>query len=89
MAMLMNVQEAYLPLWEELVKAADGFKIASIWIADVANHGASYNLNKEELGDDPNWTDHSLDLLMMINRFRHRMKPPFVGIAHSMGCAQL
>ncbi|KAF2031292.1 alpha/beta-hydrolase [Setomelanomma holmii] len=44
---------------------------------------------KKELGDDPNWTDHSLDLLLMINKFRDRMKPPFVGIGHSMGCAHL
>lgn len=55
----------------------------------MAHQGASYTLNAEELGDDPNWIDHSLDLLLMINKFRDRMKPPFIGVGHSMGCAQL
>ena len=86
---MTSAQETYEPLWEKLVKAASGFKVASIWIADVANHGASYDLNQEELGDDPNYKDHSLDLLLMINRFRHRMKTPLIGVGHSMGGAQM
>ncbi|KAJ4374215.1 hypothetical protein N0V83_002956 [Neocucurbitaria cava] len=55
----------------------------------MANQGASYTLNAEELGDDPSWIDHSLDLLLMINKFRSRMKTPLIGVAHSMGCAQI
>ncbi|KAL6703798.1 hypothetical protein ACN47E_009097 [Coniothyrium glycines] len=82
-------KEAYTSLWEDIVNAAKGFTVASIWIADVANHGASYDLNREELGDDPNWIDHSLDLLLMINRFRDRMTSSIIGIGHSMGCAQI
>lgn len=35
------------------------------------------------------WFDHSRDLLLMINHFRDAMPRPIVGIAHSMGCAQL
>jgi pimeloyl-ACP methyl ester carboxylesterase len=53
------------------------------------NQSSSYALNSSNLGDDPNWIDHSLDLFLMINTFRSRMKPPFIGIAHSMGSAQL
>ncbi|KAH7073377.1 Alpha/beta hydrolase family-domain-containing protein [Paraphoma chrysanthemicola] len=82
-------KEMFEPLWDDLLRASEGFKIASIWAADVAHQGASYALNSKELGDDPNWTDHSLDLLLMINKFRERMKPPFIGIGHSMGCGQL
>ena len=55
----------------------------------MVNQGASYALNEEELGDDPNWIDHSLDLLMMINRFKDQMKAPLVGVGHSMGCGQM
>jgi pimeloyl-ACP methyl ester carboxylesterase len=82
-------QEMFEPLWDNLLHTTKGFKIASIWAADAAHQGASYNLNSRELGDDPNWTDHSLDLLLLINKFRDRMKPPFIGIGHSMGCAHL
>jgi pimeloyl-ACP methyl ester carboxylesterase len=53
------------------------------------NQGSSYALNGSNLGDDPSWIDPSLDLLLMINTFRSRMKPPFIGIGHSMGGAQL
>lgn len=36
-----------------------------------------------------NWFDHSRDLLCMVNRFWDRMPRPIIGIAHSMGSAQL
>ncbi|KAF2258865.1 alpha/beta-hydrolase [Lojkania enalia] len=81
-------KECYEPLWDDLVNSATG-KIRAIWIADVAHQGASYNLNAEDLGDDPNWLDHSRDLFLMINHFRDRMKPPFVGFGHSMGALQI
>lgn len=82
-------QECFEPLWDDLLSAASEFSIDSIWAADMVNQGASYALNSEELGDDPSWIDHSLDLLVMINKFRSKMKPPFIGIGHSMGCAQM
>ncbi|KAF1841651.1 alpha/beta-hydrolase [Cucurbitaria berberidis CBS 394.84] len=82
-------KECFEPLWDDLLGAVSGFEIDSIWVADVANQGASYALNAEELGDDPNWIDHSLDLLLMINKFRDRMKAPLIGVGHSMGCGQL
>lgn len=36
-----------------------------------------------------NWYDHSRDLLHMVNHFRDEIPRPIVGIAHSMGCAQM
>ncbi|KAF1998765.1 alpha/beta-hydrolase [Amniculicola lignicola CBS 123094] len=82
-------KECYEALWDDILKAAKGFKIRSIWIADIANHGASYALNEASLGDDPNANDHARDLLLMVNVFRDRMKPPFVGIGHSLGAFQI
>ncbi|ORY10361.1 Alpha/beta hydrolase family-domain-containing protein [Clohesyomyces aquaticus] len=84
-------KEAYEALWDDLLKAAssEGFKIRAIWIADNAHQGTSYALNEAELGDDPNWLDHSRDLLLMVNYFRDRMVAPIVGLGHSMGCAQI
>jgi hypothetical protein len=82
-------QETYEPLFNDLLDAENGFKIRSIWIADVANQGASYALNEADLGDDPNWLDHSRDLLLMVDTFRDRMKAPFVGLGHSFGGFQM
>ncbi|KAF1956868.1 alpha/beta-hydrolase [Byssothecium circinans] len=81
-------KEAYEPLWEEMgIRLKD--KLKAIWIADCAHQGASGILNEGLLGDDPNWFDQSRDLLALVNQFRERIKPPLVGVAHSMGCAQL
>ncbi|KAF2675975.1 alpha/beta-hydrolase [Lentithecium fluviatile CBS 122367] len=82
-------KECYEALWDEILNAANGFKIRSIWMAEYANQGASYAKNADALGDDQCWLDHSRDLLLMVNHFRDRMKPPFVGLAHSMGGAQI
>ncbi|KAF2018087.1 alpha/beta-hydrolase [Aaosphaeria arxii CBS 175.79] len=82
-------KECYEPLWEDLWSGPDARNIRAVWIADVAHQGASYALNSEELGDDPNWLDHSRDLFLLVNQFRHRMSPPFVGLGHSMGALQI
>ncbi|KAH7406178.1 Alpha/beta hydrolase family-domain-containing protein [Phaeosphaeria sp. MPI-PUGE-AT-0046c] len=81
-------KECFEPLWADL-NAFQSINIHSIWAADMANQGSSYALNNANLGDDPSWIDHSLDLFLMINTFRARMKGPLIGIGHSMGCAQL
>lgn len=49
----------------------------------------SSNLNEDIVGDDPNWFDHSRDLLYMVNHFRDQMPRPIIGVAHSLGVAQL
>ncbi|RAK94893.1 alpha/beta-hydrolase [Aspergillus ibericus CBS 121593] len=79
-------KECYEPIWDELV-ALTNVKIKSIWFADCAHQGASGVLNEQILGDDPNWFDHSRDLLHMVNHFRDEIKTPIVGIAHSFSCA--
>ncbi|KAF2639069.1 alpha/beta-hydrolase [Massarina eburnea CBS 473.64] len=81
-------KEAYEPVWEEL-RLRMGGKLRAIWFADSSHQGASGVLNEALQGDDPNYFDHSRDLLGMVNYFREKMKPPIVGVAHSMGCTQL
>ncbi|KAI9735236.1 MAG: hypothetical protein M1834_001826 [Cirrosporium novae-zelandiae] len=84
-------KELYEPMWDEVLQCSTklGFRIRSIWIADVAQQGASGVLNEEKLGDEPGWDDHTRDLLQMINQFRVEMPRPIVGIGHSMGGCQL
>ncbi|OQE01480.1 hypothetical protein PENSOL_c004G01541 [Penicillium solitum] len=84
-------KELYEPLWEEILVQSkqQGFRIGSIWIADVANLGASGVVNEDLLGDDPSWFDHPRDILHMINHFRHEMPRPIIGVGHSMGATQL
>lgn len=94
-------------MWDDLLvrSKSNGFRIRGIWIADVAQQGASGVLNENILGNDrelPNltqntifnhflasWLDHSRDLLHMVNSFRSQMPMPIVGIGHSFGGAQL
>ncbi|KAH0355434.1 putative toxin biosynthesis protein, partial [Aureobasidium melanogenum] len=80
-------KELYEPLWEDLLKQSEkaGYGIRSIWMADVANQGASYVLNENEIGNDPNYADHARDLLSLINTHREDFTRPIVGIGHSMG----
>lgn len=52
---LANInQELYEPLWEDIHarSKASGFRIRSIWIADVAQQGQSSVLNEGLLGND-------------------------------------
>lgn len=51
---LTELQELYEPLWEELHARSkrQGFRIRSIWIADVAHQGQSSVLNEGLLGND-------------------------------------
>ncbi|KAH8665859.1 Alpha/beta hydrolase family-domain-containing protein [Tricladium varicosporioides] len=80
-------KELYEPLWEDLHarSKSNGFRIRSIWIADIAPQGQSGILNEQILGDDPSWLDHSRDLLHLINTFRSQMPRPIIGIGHSFG----
>lgn len=80
-------KELYEPLWDDIHARSKkkGFRIRSIWIADVANQGHSSVLNEKLLGNDPNWNDHPRDLLHMINMKRDLMPRPLIGIGHSMG----
>lgn len=48
------LKELYEPLWEELLARSkvNEFRIRAIWMADVANQGASGVLNEKYLGND-------------------------------------
>lgn len=50
----MAQQECYEPLWIDLLGALEkrGVSIRSIWFADCANHGESYVLNEDKLGNE-------------------------------------
>ncbi|KAL1956008.1 hypothetical protein VTO42DRAFT_7908 [Malbranchea cinnamomea] len=80
-------KELYEPLWEEIHARSKrhGFRIRSIWIADVAHQGQSGVLNENALGNDPSWMDHPRDLMHLINLKRAEMPRPLIGIGHSMG----
>ena len=84
-------KELFEPLWEDLLSRAkaNGWKIRSIWAADVTHQGESGVFNESVLGNEPGWFDHSRDLLHLINLKRDEMPRPIVGIGHSMGGAQL
>ncbi|KAL9614062.1 MAG: hypothetical protein Q9167_001416 [Letrouitia subvulpina] len=85
------IKELYEPLLEETLLATKSskFRIRSIWIADVAQQGASAVLNEHELGNDPHYFDFSRDLLHMVNVFRHQMPRPIFGVGHSIGGTSL
>ncbi|TIA29920.1 putative toxin biosynthesis protein, partial [Aureobasidium pullulans] len=84
-------KELYEPLWEDLLKQSEkaGYGIRSIWMADVANQGASYVLNEGKTGNDPNYADHARDLLCLINTHRSEFTRPIIGVGHSMGTISL
>ncbi|KAJ5899108.1 hypothetical protein N7495_003852 [Penicillium taxi] len=84
-------KELYEPLWEEINARSKeaGFRIRSIWMADVAQEGESSVINEDSLGNDPSWFDHPRDLLHLVNVKRAEMPRPIVGIGHSMGGAHL
>ena len=84
-------KELFEPLWDDLICEAkqQGWRIRSIWAADMTIQGESGVINELLLGNEPNWHDHARDLLYMINLKREDMVPPIIGIGHSMGGNQL
>ncbi|KAL2837925.1 Alpha/beta hydrolase family-domain-containing protein [Aspergillus pseudoustus] len=84
-------KELYEPLWEEIYarSKANGFRIRSIWMTDVAHQGQSGTINEDLLGNDPSWFDHPRDLLHLVNVKRKEMPRPIIGVGHSMGGAHL
>ncbi|KAA8644606.1 putative toxin biosynthesis protein [Aspergillus tanneri] len=94
----LQLAELYEPLWEEIYarSKANGFRIRSIWMADVAHQGQSSVINEDLLGNDrtaprlfSSWFDHPRDLLHLVNVKRKEMPRPIVGIGHSFGGAHL
>lgn len=85
------IKELYEPLFAELLYRArqNGTTIQSIWIADMYNIGESAVANRHNLGCEPGWTDHSRDLMDVINHFQDKITRPIIGLGHSFGCNQL
>ncbi|KAK2595802.1 hypothetical protein QQS21_006565 [Conoideocrella luteorostrata] len=84
-------KEAYEPLFAEVLRSTQrsGVTIRSIWIADMFNVGESAEANRDNLGCDPAWIDHSRDLWSVISHFNQKMIKPIIGLGHSFGCNQL
>lgn len=59
-------KELYEPLWDDLYEQLEskGQSIRSIWIADIAQQGASGVLNESILGDDREQIQRRWDLLL-------------------------
>ena len=76
-------KESYEPFFDELLQC--GLPIRAIWAMDAAHHGASYLLNENIIGDDPNWYDSSRDMMQMVNQFQELMAPPIIAIGQSWG----
>ena len=76
-------KESYEPFFDELLHC--GLPIRAIWAMDAAHHGASYLLNENIIGDDPNWYDNSRDMMQMVNHFQELMPPPIIAVGLSWG----
>lgn len=59
------IKELYEPMWDELLAASErhGFRIRSIWIADVAWQGQSGLMNQDLVGNDRMSLPFSLPVL--------------------------
>lgn len=82
-----NSKETFEPLFDDLLQQFPA--IRNIWAIDPATYGASFLLNRDTIGDEPNWLDIPRDVLHTINYFQELMPPPIIGIGHSLGGALL
>lgn len=64
-------------MWEDIHARAkaNGFRIRSIWIADLAWEGASGVLNEQVLGNDRMWV-FLVDLLIFVLSLRIQVQSP-------------
>ena len=76
-------KECHEPFLDELLAQ---LPIRGAWACDMANHGASYLLNEDIIGDGPHWLDSAWDLLHMVNTFAAQMPPPIYGVGQNWGC---
>lgn len=76
-------KESYEPFLDELLAY---LPIRGAWACDVSNHGESYLLNEDIIGNEPHWLDSARDMLHMVNTFAAQMPPPIYGIGQSWGC---
>ncbi|EED19589.1 conserved hypothetical protein [Talaromyces stipitatus ATCC 10500] len=94
---LESTKEQYEPFFSDLLKTVrSGTSIKAIFAADIYNHGQSFLLNKDEIGDEAEWLDPGRDIVQMINHFRSQkdesrayMAPPLVGMGQSFGAVHV
>lgn len=100
---LESTKEQYEPFFSDLIKTVgSGTAIKAIFAADIYNHGQSFLINRDEIGDEMEWLDPARDIVQMINHFRSQedgnssngssrayMAPPLVGIGQSWGCVHV
>ncbi|QKX57236.1 uncharacterized protein TRUGW13939_04344 [Talaromyces rugulosus] len=93
-----STKEQYEPFFHDLLSSVPPGTVKAIFAADVYNHGQSFLLNKNELGDDAEWLDPARDIVTMINHFaaqrqhpggERKMSPPLVGIGQSWGAVHV
>lgn len=96
-----STKEQYEPFFSDLLRSVRPGTIKAIFAADVYNHGQSYLINKNEIGDEAEWLDPARDIVQMINYFRSQedtdsksssrayMAPPLVGIGQSWGAVHV
>lgn len=76
-------KESYEPFFDELLQHYS--RIRSVLAFDVAHHGQSYMLNRQAIGDEPEWYDSGRDLVHVINTLQDDLAPPVVGFGQSWG----
>lgn len=81
-----STKESYEPFLDELIAH---LPIRGAWAFDAINHGASYLLNEDIIGDEPHWLDGARDVLHIVNTFAPQMPPPIYGIGQSWGCVSI
>jgi pimeloyl-ACP methyl ester carboxylesterase len=80
-------KECFEPLIDDLLRR---FRhIHSVWAIDAASNAASYELNRNVIGDEPHWLDYPRDIWQVINHFQELMPQPLFGVGQSLGCGAL
>ncbi len=65
-------KESCEPMFDATLSDTE-FRIRSIWSIEYTHHGTSYLLNKDILGDEIHWFDHSRDIIHTIDHFQADM----------------
>lgn len=84
-----STKESYEPLLSYIVTDRSTPPIRQIFSFDMVDHGQSYLLNCEDLGNEPHSLDAARDLLQLVNHFQLDIGAPVVGISQSAGAYAL
>jgi pimeloyl-ACP methyl ester carboxylesterase len=78
-------KEPYEPFFWDLISHPKCPPVRAVWALDAAGFGQSFLLNKDVIGDEPQWFDSVEDVRHMINYFQDEMRSPLIGIGQSWG----